>query len=169
MCLGKQLNNRNSYSAFLFFFFFFLASTRHSHIFFSTLLGTGIESRRAYWRKRRFKNGERETRRWSERKEEGRGRHGTCEYKNLGHLLQAWETAYISGRHHLFLLEMTSEKRAQKFHTDNVLLPRYGKCMLLIGWSKFVTTQKQYPYLGSNTLSVWNFCACFSDVISREN
>ena len=150
------------------FFFLFCPDLTFSY-FFPIVLGTGIESRRAYWRKRRFKNGERETRRWSERKEEGRGRHGTCEYKNLGHLLQAWETAYIPRRHHLFLLEMTSEKGAQKFHTDNVLLPRYGKCMLLIGWSKFVTNQKQYPYFGSNTLSVWNFCSCFSDVISREN
>ena len=26
-----------------------------------------------------------------------------------------------------------------------------------------------YPDLGSDASSVWNFCACFSDVISREN
>ena len=27
--------------------------------------------------------------------------------------------------------------------------------------------QKHYPDMGSNTSSVWNFCALFSDVISR--
>ena len=30
------------------------------------------------------------------------------------------------------------------------------------------TNQKHYPDLGSDTSSVWNFCARFSDVISRE-
>ena len=34
--------------------------------------------------------------------------------------------------------QMTSEKRANKFHTDDVLLPRSGKCFSLIGWSKFL-------------------------------
>ena len=35
---------------------------------------------------------------------------------------------------------------------------------------KFVSTnQKHYPYLGSDASSAWNFCARFSDVISREN
>ena len=29
-------------------------------------------------------------------------------------------------RHHCFLCEMTSEKRAQKFHTDDASVPRYG-------------------------------------------
>ena len=28
---------------------------------------------------------------------------------------------------------------------------------------------RHYPDLGSNTSSVWNFCARFSDVISRGN
>ena len=39
--------------------------------------------------------------------------------------------------------------------------------VLLIGWSKFSANQEHYPDLGSDTSSVWNFCARFSDVISR--
>ena len=41
--------------------------------------------------------------------------------------------------------------------------------VLLIGWNKFYTSQKHYPDLGSDASSVWNFCARFSDVISRGN
>ena len=41
--------------------------------------------------------------------------------------------------------------------------------VLLIGWSKFSTNQKHYPDLGSDTSSVWDFYARFSDVISRGN
>ena len=41
--------------------------------------------------------------------------------------------------------------------------------VLLIGESKFLTNQKCYPDLGSDASSVWNFCARFSDVISRGN
>ena len=42
--------------------------------------------------------------------------------------------------------------------------------MLLINW-KFYTlsNQTQYPDLGSDLSSVWNFCALCSDVISRGN
>ena len=41
--------------------------------------------------------------------------------------------------------------------------------MLLIGWSKLITNQKHYQDLSSDASSVWNFCARFSDVISRGN
>ena len=34
-------------------------------------------------------------------------------------------------RYHLFPREMKSKKRAQKFHTDDVLVPRSGKFLLL--------------------------------------
>ena len=34
--------------------------------------------------------------------------------------------AHISRRYHWFLLKMTSEERAQKFHTDEVQLPITG-------------------------------------------
>ena len=45
--------------------------------------------------------------------------------------------------------------------------------VLLIGWNKFptipgTTNQKHYLDLGSDASSVWNFCAGFSDVITRE-
>ena len=35
--------------------------------------------------------------------------------------------------------------------------------------SRGTSNQKYYPDLGSNASSVWNFCARFSDVISRWN
>ena len=40
--------------------------------------------------------------------------------------------------------------------------------VLLTGWSRFPTNKKHYPVPGSGTSSLWNFCARFSDVISRE-
>ena len=63
---------------------------------------------------------------------------------------------------------MTSEKRAQKFHTDIAGTSQIW-IVLLIGWSKFWANQKHYPDLGSDTSSVWNFWARSSDVISQEN
>ena len=42
--------------------------------------------------------------------------------KNSGHF----------ARHHWFPHDMTSEKRAQKFHTNDVSLPRSGKCVWLV-------------------------------------
>ena len=39
--------------------------------------------------------------------------------------------------------------------------------MLLIGWSKFSANQKHYPDLGTDSSSIWNFCA--SDVTSWGN
>ena len=39
---------------------------------------------------------------------------------------QPEKTVDISRRHHWFLREITSEKRAQKFHTDDMSLPRSG-------------------------------------------
>ena len=41
--------------------------------------------------------------------------------------------------------------------------------VLLIGGSKFPANQKHYPDPDDDASSVWNFCTCFSDVISREN
>jgi len=39
--------------------------------------------------------------------------------------------------------------------------------VLLIGWGEFSTNQKHYPDQGSDTSSLWNFCARSSDVISQ--
>ena len=43
-------------------------------------------------------------------------------------LTRSEKTADILRRHHWVSCEMTSEKRANKFHTDDVLPPRSGKC-----------------------------------------
>ena len=62
---------------------------------------------------------------------------------------------------------MTSEKRAQKFHTDDASLPRSGYFFWLVesNFQCSTTNQKHYPDQGSDASSVCNFCACFSDVI----
>ena len=80
------------------------------------------------------------------------------------------KTADIWRRYQWFPRQMTSEKQAQKFHTDDASLPRSGYCFLLVvPHGKFDSVnQKHYPDLGSDASSVWNFCARFSDVIWRE-
>ena len=60
------------------------------------------------------------------------------------------KTVDILRRYHWFPREMTFEKRAQKFHTDDASLPRFD-------WMRRISDQSP----------VWNFCARFSDVISR--
>ena len=69
--------------------------------------------------------------------------------------------------YHWFPREKTTEKHAQKFHTDT----RHYRiwAVLLIGCSIFLTNQKHYLDLGSDMSSVWNFCSRSWDVISREN
>ena len=76
----------------------------------------------------------------------------------------------ISGGH-CFPREMTSKKRAKKFHTDDMSLPRPGYSFWLVfPHGEFASTnQKHCADLGSNTSSVWNFCARSSIVISRGN
>ena len=56
---------------------------------------------------------------------------------------------------------MTSTERTQKFHTDDVSLPRSGWCFWLVEgpFPHGTTNQKHYPSLSSDTSSVWNFCA----------
>ena len=61
-------------------------------------------------------------------------------------------TVDILRRYRWFPREMTFEKRAQKFHTDDASLPRFD-------WMRRI----------SNQSPVWNFCARFSDVIWRGN
>ena len=58
-----------------------------------------------------------------------------------------------------FLHEMTSEKRAQKFHSDDASLPRSGLCFWLVetNFPRGTTNQKHYPDLGNDTSSAWNF------------
>ena len=66
---------------------------------------------------------------------------------------------------------MTCEKQAQKFHTEDVSLPRSWYCFLLVvPHGKFDSAnQKHYPDLGSDASSVWNLCTRFSDVIWQGN
>ena len=84
---------------------------------------------------------------------------------------QLEKTADISRRHHWFAREMTSEKWAQKLHTDGASLPGSGSCFWLAeaNFPCGTTNQKHYPELDSDASSVWNFCARFSDVIWRGN
>ena len=64
---------------------------------------------------------------------------------------------------------MTSEKRAQKFHADDASLSRSDWLNKISHAAQPIRNQKHYSDLGSNVTSVRNFCACFSDVISRGN
>ena len=56
------------------------------------------------------------------------------------------KTADTSRRHHLFPRKMTSEKRAQKFHTDDVSLHTSGWCFWLVeaNFPRGTTNQKHY-------------------------
>ena len=86
-------------------------------------------------------------------------------------IIVAWEK---NSRHFTTLQldspQKTSEKRAQKFHADDVLLLRSGQCFWLVeaSFPRGTTNQKHNPDLGSDTSSVWNFWSRSSDVISRE-
>ena len=84
---------------------------------------------------------------------------------------QPEKTANIWRCYHWFPLQMTFEKQAQKFHTDDASLPRSGWCFwLVVPGGKFDSAnERHYPDLVSDTSSVWNFCARFSNVIWRGN
>ena len=71
------------------------------------------------------------------------------------------KTAHILRRHQRFPREMTCERRAQEFHNDDALLPSSGMCFWLVAatFTSGTTNPKHYPDLGSDTSSVWNFCA----------
>ena len=73
------------------------------------------------------------------------------------------KTADISRRHHWFPREMTSEKQAQKFHTDDATLLSSIKCFWLVeeNFPHGTTNQKHYPNQGRVASSVWNFRARF--------
>ena len=76
------------------------------------------------------------------------------------------KTADISRRHRWFPGEVTSKKRAQKFHTDDLLRRRSGAS----DWMKQIFNQSEALHrIGYYTSSVWNFCARFLGVISRGN
>ena len=66
-----------------------------------------------------------------------------------------------------FPREMPPEDQAQKFHADEVSSPRSGGAVP--GGTIASTNQKHQPDLSSDTSSVWNFSAHFSDITSRGN
>ena len=74
----------------------------------------------------------------------------------------AWEKSRNLVMLPLFSHQMTSEKRVQKFYTDDGSLPWSGLCFWLVesNFPHSTTNQKHYPDLGSDVSSVWNFCAC---------
>ena len=63
---------------------------------------------------------------------------------------------------------MKLSKRAQKIQTPWRRVTTQIWAVLLISWGKFPSiSQTRYPDLGSDASSVWNFCARFSNAISR--
>ena len=86
--------------------------------------------------------------------------------------------ASFSRRHptppHRFPREMMSKEQEHKFHTDDLSL--YSDFCSASEWLRQISleaqkaiNQKYFPEQGSDTSSVWNFCACSSNVIWREN
>ena len=64
---------------------------------------------------------------------------------------------------------MTSDMR-NKRRISILMTCHYPIFWLVVPRGKFAATnQKHYADLGSDASSVWNFCACFSDVIARQN
>ena len=59
-------------------------------------------------------------------------------------------------------------KRVQKFHTDDMSIPRIGSAF---DWLKqtFSQSDLSYPDLGNERSPVWNFCPHFPDVILQGN
>ena len=53
------------------------------------------------------------------------------------------------------------------FHFYVATLLQLGVVVLLIGCNFLLTNQKHYQDLGSVTSSVWNFCACYLEVVFR--
>ena len=86
-------------------------------------------------------------------------------------VLAAWENNRHFATPQVFSRRMKSEKWAPKFHTDGGSLARSGQCPWLVRnlIHPIRSTTQNYPDLGSDASSVWNFCTRSSDVISRGN
>ena len=87
---------------------------------------------------------------------------------------EASKTADIWRRYDWFSRQMTSEKRAQKFHTDDASLPRSWYISAsdwlchVANFLQPIRSTTQIWVLISHQL-VWNFCSRSGDVISRGN
>ena len=79
-------------------------------------------------------------------------------------------TTDISRLHHCFPVKWRLRTAVRKEDINSILMTSTTRIwvVLLIGWSKSSTNQKHYLDLGSDASSVWNFCTCFSDVISQN-
>ena len=83
-------------------------------------------------------------------------------------IIQPEKTSNISQQRHRFRYKMKSKKWAQKFHTNDVSLSRSGYSAS--DWTKQISNQSEaLPTSGSDTSSVWNFHAHFSDIFLQEN
>ena len=63
------------------------------------------------------------------------------------------KTADISGCHHWFPCEMTSEKWVQKFHTDDVSLPSFGYWHISI---EFLHSFLRHHFVEEPVFALWN-------------
>ena len=81
-----------------------------------------------------------------------------CTEKNTTFFL-AWENRRHFATPPSVSPRKTSEKRAQRFHTDDASLPKSGQCFWLVeaNFTSGTTNQKHYPNLGSDASSVRNF------------
>ena len=57
--------------------------------------------------------------------------------------------------------DIPATSRTQRFHANDVSLPRYGQFFWLVqaNFPRSATNQKHCPYLSGGMSSVWNFCA----------
>ena len=78
----------------------------------------------------------------------------------------AWENSRHLASLPLVSRQVTCEKRAQKFHTDDTIrhYPDLGRASDWLNKISYAVRRIR----GSDASSVWNFCARFSDVIWRE-
>ena len=79
--------------------------------------------------------------------------------KKKQHSTYGWENRRHLATPPTISPQKTSEKRAQKFHNDDALLPISGQCFWLVeaNFTSGTTNQKHYPDLGSDASLVWNF------------
>ena len=87
--------------------------------------------------------------------------------KQIAPSVLAEKTDDVSRCHHRFPHEMTSDRETSAKIPYSWRVTFKITVVLLIGWKFPSTNHKHYPDLGSDASTVWNFCACFSDVISR--
>ena len=82
---------------------------------------------------------------------------------------------YPSSLNNVSLVRFGSLWKVVAWETSRHFIPYWWRVtiqiwvVLLIGWKFVSSSQKHYPDLNSDTSSVWNFYARFTDIISRGN